>query len=339
MKLIYTPQTLYFKHPFRIAINSRNSTDVVLTEIHFQGLVGYGEASMPPYLGETHESVVTFLSKAEKIISNLDYPFSMDEVMECIDKIEEGNSAAKCSVDIALHDLLGKIENTPCYKMFGLDKNATPYTSATIGFDTEEIVLRKINDAADFKILKIKLDGKNDKQIIENVKKNTDKKISVDINQGWTDKHKALDLVKWMAEQNVLFVEQPFEKNNLNDSAWLSERSPLPIIGDESVKRLSDIEKVKNVFHGVNIKLMKSTGLNEARKMILKAKEYKMKTLIGCMSETSCAVMAAAHLSPLTDWADLDGPILIKNDFFTGYELREGKIVLKETAGIGVLKK
>ncbi len=293
---------------------------------------------MPPYLGETHESVIAFLSKAEKIIANLDYPFSMDEIMECIDKIDEGNSAAKCSVDIALHDLVGKIENTPSYKMFGLDKNTTPCTSATIGFDTEEIIKQKLNEALDFKILKIKLDGKNDKAIIKSVRKNTDKFISVDVNQGWNDKHKALDLVKWMAEQNILFVEQPFEKNNLHDSAWLSERSPLPIIGDESVKRFSDIEKVKNVFHGVNIKLMKSTGLNEARKMILKAKEYKMKTLIGCMSETSCAVMAAAHLSPLTNWADLDGPILIKNDFFKGYELQSGKVLLKDAAGIGVLK-
>lgn len=338
MKLIYKPETIYFKHPFKIAINSRISTDIVLIEIHHEGLVGYGEASMPPYLGETHASVIRFLSKVEKIISNLAYPFLMDEILEKIDKVEKGNSAAKCSIDIALHDLMGKIEKKPCYKLFNFDRNNTPYTSATIGFDDEEVVKQKITEASDFKILKIKLDGKNDKAIIELVRKNTDKFISVDVNQGWSDKHKALDLVKWMAEKNILFVEQPFEKNNLNDSAWLSERSLLPIIGDESVKRLSDVEKVKNVFHGVNIKLMKSTGMNEARKMILKAKEYKMKTLIGCMSETSCAVMAAAHLSPLTDWADLDGPVLIKNDFFSGYELSEGKILLGDTSGIGVIK-
>jgi L-alanine-DL-glutamate epimerase-like enolase superfamily enzyme len=157
----------------------------------------------------------------------------------------------------------------------------------------------------------------------------------VDVNGGWTDKKFALDTIHWLQEQNVLFVEQPMGKENLDDHRWLTGRSPLPVLADESCQRLGDVKKLEGIFSGINIKLMKCTGLNEARKMIEKAREIGMKVLMGCMSETSCAVSAAAQIAPLCDWADLDGPLLIRKDYFSGVKFAGGKLFLNDRPGIG----
>jgi L-Ala-D/L-Glu epimerase / N-acetyl-D-glutamate racemase len=146
-------------------------------------------------------------------------------------------------------------------------------------------------------------------------------------------------MIHWLAERNVLFVEQPLHKNNIDDARWLYEKSPLPLYADESIQRYSDIDMIKDCFHGINIKLMKCTGMYEAYNMILRGREHGLKILIGCMSETSCAISAAAQLSPLADHADLDGPLLIKNDLFSGITFSKGKIVLNESPGIGVVQK
>ncbi len=294
---------------------------------------------MPPYLSEDHETVLSFLNKAAVIVSKITFPFDMETVLNDIDKLAPDNTAAKAAVDIALHDLFGKLVNKPCWQIFDCDKNKTPYTTYTLGIDEVEVIKEKIKEGEEYKIIKVKLNGENDKSIIETIRGVTDKSIAVDVNQGWTNKHHALEMIEWLSDKNVLFVEQPLLKNNLDDAAWLFERSPLPVFADESIQRLSDMNKVKDCFHGVNIKLMKCTGMHEAHKMIKKARALKLQVLIGCMSETSCAVSAAAQLSPLVDHADLDGPLLIKNNLFDGIEFVKGKITLSELPGIGAVQK
>lgn len=336
MKLSFRPYELQLKHTFTVAGNSRNTTPVVLTEIEYEGKTGYGEASMPPYLGETQTSVIEFLNKVS--LEQFKDPFMLDDILAYVDSCDEGNRAAKASVDIALHDLLGKLVDMPLYRLWGINPDNAPMTSFTIGIDTPEMVKIKTEEAARFRVLKVKLGGGNDREMIETVRSVTDVPIYVDVNQGWSDKHEALDMVHWLAEQGVEFVEQPLPKAAVDDSAWLTANSPIPIIADEAFQRLDDLAAFQGVYSGINIKLMKSTGLREAHKMITVARALDMKVMMGCMTETSCAVSAAAQLSPLVDWADLDGNLLISNDLFEGVQVVDGKLKLNDLPGIGVRK-
>lgn len=338
MKLTYKTEILYFKRPFRIAHGVRSFTPIVLTQLEYQGVTGFGEASLPPYLSETQATVLLFLKNAEKVLSTHKNPFDIESLLLEIDSIAPGNTAAKASIDIALHDLIGKLQNKPCWQIFNCDKNNTPYTSYTLGIDEPEVIKEKVAEGENFKILKIKLNGENDKAIISMVRSVTNKPVVIDVNQGWKDKYHALEMIEWLKDKNVLLVEQPLPKNNQDDAAWLFERSPLPLFADESVQRFTDIDSVRDCFHGINIKLMKCTGMYEAFKMIIRARELNLQLLLGCMSETSCAVSAAAQLSPLVDYADLDGPLLIKNNLFNGITFTNGKITLNELPGIGLVK-
>lgn len=334
MKFSFKPYTLELKHVFTVAVNSRTTTPIMLTEIEFDGIKGYGEASMPPYLGESHETATKFLSKVN--LEQFNDPFEMEDILDYVDSIEEKNPAAKASVDIALHDLVGKIMNQPWYKIWGYDKTKTPFTSFTIGIDTPDVIRQKTKEAEIYKVLKVKLGRDNDKEMIETIRSVSSTPITVDVNQGWTDKHFALDMINWLKEKNVEFVEQPMPKEMVNDIAWLTQNSPLPIIGDESVQRIPDIVKAYGVYSGINIKLMKCTGMREAHKMLELARSLNMKVMIGCMTETSCAISAAAQLSPMVDWADLDGNLLIKNDPYEGVTVVDGKITLTDYPGIGL---
>ena len=334
MKLSFKPFDLQLRHTFTVSGFSRNTTPVVLTEIEYEGFTGYGEASMPPYLGESQESVINFLKKVD--LGQFKDPFLMDDILEYVDHIDEGNRAAKASVDIALHDLMGKLVGQPLHKLWGLNPDHTPMTSFTIGIDTPDVVKMKTEEASRFKVLKVKLGGGNDREMINTVRSVTDVPLYVDVNQGWKDKHAALDMIHWLEEQGIEFVEQPLPKNQVDDISWLTEKSPLPIIADEAFQRISDVPDFKGVYSGINIKLMKSTGLREAHKMITVARALDMRVMIGCMTETSCAVSAASQLSPLVDWADLDGNLLISNDIFEGVKVIEGKVTLNDLPGIGI---
>ena len=337
MKLRFRPYELQLKHTFTLATSSRTTTPVMLVELEYDGIIGYGEASMPPYLGESHESVAKFLNKVD--LSSFNDPFRMDEILEYIDGIEKENRAAKACVDIALHDLVGKILGQPWYKIWGLNPDDTPVTSFTIGIDTREVIIEKTKEAAEFKILKVKMGRENDKQLVEAIRSVTDVPLCVDVNQGWKDKKMALDMIYWLKEKGVVFVEQPMSKYKVDDMAWLTANSPLPTIADEAFQRIHDIPKLKDVYSGINIKLMKSTVMREAKKMIDVASALDMKIMIGCMTETSCAVSAAAQLSPLCKWADLDGNLLISNDLFEGMKVIDGKVTLNDLPGIGIKKK
>jgi L-alanine-DL-glutamate epimerase and related enzymes of enolase superfamily len=220
-----------------------------------------------------------------------------------------------------------------------LDKDKTPSTTFTIGIDTDEVVKQKTREAAPlYNILKVKLGRENDKQIIEAIRTVTDKPIAVDANQGWKDKHYALDMINWLKEKGIVMIEQPMPKYNLEDAAWVTERSPLPVFADESFQRLQDVLRLKGAFTGVNIKLMKCTGMREAWKIQTVARAANMKVMIGCMTETSCAISAATQLSPAVDWADLDGNLLISNDCFKGVTVINGKLHLDDKPGIGIEK-
>lgn len=337
MKMTFKPYALQLKHVFTVATYSRTTTPDVLVEIEYDGMTGYGEASMPPYLGESVESVMSFLQKVN--LQQFSDPFQLEDILTYVDGIMPGNCAAKASVDIALHDLVGKLLGAPWYKIWGLDRSKAPSTTYTIGIDTADVVKEKTGEVAgQFNILKVKLGRDNDKEIINAIRSVSNLPIAVDANQGWTDKYYALDMIGWLKEQRVVMVEQPMPKAQLDDIAWVTGQSMLPIFADESLQRLSDVAALQGAFTGINIKLMKCTGMREAWKMVALARALKMQVMVGCMTETSCAVSAAAQFSPAVDFADLDGNLLIANDCFRGMEVMNGKITLNELPGIGVVR-
>ncbi len=339
MQLSFKTFFLQLRHPFRIALLTRTQTPVVFVRIDAGNWFGQGEASMPPYLGESHDTASRFLNQVirQGILTNIQVEnIDIQQIMIEMDTIATGNTAAKAAIDIALHDLKGKYLKQPVWKFKQVPIEKMPYTSCTIGMDTPAMLRQKVQEATDFSVLKIKLGSENDHKIIETIRTVTDKPLYVDANQGWKDKYFVLDMVHWLHEKGVQLVEQPFQKDCLEDAAWLTERSPLPVIADESFQQNIDFQRVTGAFHGVNIKLMKSTGLNEAEKLIEEARKRNLKIMIGCMTESSCAVMAAAQIAPLCDWADLDGPWLIQNNPFQTPLLQQGKIQLSNASGLGI---
>lgn len=337
MKLSFEPYELKLKHVFTVSSFSRSTTPDVQLRIDYDGYTGYGEASMPPYLGQSVESVCTFLKKVN--LEQFPDPFCMDDILTYIDSLSPGDSAAKAAVDIALHDLVGKIIGAPWHRMLGLNPLKTPNTTYTIGIDTDEMVKLKTREVAgQFKILKVKLGTPRDREMIRAIREVSDLPIAVDVNQGWKNKKKALDEIFWLKEQGIVMVEQPMPKEMLDANAWLTEKSPLPTFADEAIQRLKDIPAIKGAYTGINVKLMKCTGMREAWKMMNYARAEGMKVMIGCMTETSCAIAAAAQLSPAVDFADLDGNLLIANDIFRGPTVVDGKITLNQLPGIGIEK-
>ena len=335
LKLRYFPYELQLRHTFTVSSFSRTVTPDVQVEVEFDGVTGYGEASMPPYLGQSVASVCSFLEKVD--LEQFSDPFMLEDILSYVDGLSEGDSAAKAAIDIALHDLVGKLLGQPCWRLLGLDPEKAPSTTYTIGIDEPDVVREKTLEAAGrFNILKVKVGLDSDKQMIQTIRSVTSVPLAVDANQGWKDRSKALDEIFWLHERGVVMVEQPLPISRLDDTAWLTERSPVPVFADESIQRLRDIEPIKGAFSGINIKLMKCTGMREALKMIHAARALGMKTMLGCMTETSCAVTAAAQLSPLVDFADLDGNLLISNDRFEGVKVLDGRLSLPSLPGLGL---
>ena len=245
LQLSFVPYELKLRHSFNLARSSRTTTPDVLVRLQYDGVTGYGEASMPPYLGESVKSVTDYLASLD--LSQFNDPFRMDDIHEYLDSVAPDNRAAKASVDIALHDLVGKLVGAPWYKLWGLSPEKAPDTSFTIGIDIPDIVRVKISEAAPYNILKVKMGLDRDMETVEIIRESTDRPICVDVNQGWTDKHKALEMCNWLAERNCLFVEQPMPKEMIDQTAWLRERSPLPIVADEFLQRLDDVRRAYGV--------------------------------------------------------------------------------------------
>jgi len=334
MVLTYRSYDLQLTHTFTIVRSSKDVEQCVIVELHHDGIVGFGEAAPSERYGETVETVHSFLKNVN--LEHFKDPFQLEEILCHVDSLAPDNTAAKAAIDIALHDWIGKKLGVPLWKLWGLNKDNTPLTSFTIGIDSLDVIERKVLEAEQYPILKVKVGVPNDEQIIKTIRKITDKVLRVDANEGWKSKEQARDKILWLEEQGVEFVEQPLPSSDLDGTAWLREHVHIPIIADENVTRLSDLQRLYGAYDGINIKLMKCTGLREAMKIIHTARALDMKIMLGCMIESSVAISAAAHLSPLVDYADLDGNILITNDPFDGVKVVDGKLILNDYLGLGV---
>lgn len=334
MKLTYKKYDLRLKHTFTIARSSRDFVPIVLTELNHDGIIGYGESSPNVRYHEDSESVISFFNKLN--LSKFNDPFDYVAIFDYVDNLTNGDASAKAAIDIAIYDWLGKKMNVPLYKLWGLDKNKTPYTSFTIGIDKPDIVRKKVEEAEEYKILKIKVGTDSDKEMIDTIRKVTNKPIRVDANEGWKQKEVALERIKWLKDEGVEFIEQPMPASQIDDVKWLRDKIDFPIIADEALTKLEDIPTLASAYDGINIKLQKCNGIHVALKMITLARALNMKIMMGCMIESNVGISAAAHLSPMIDYADLDGNVLINNDPFNGTKIIDGKLVLNDNPGLGV---
>ncbi len=332
MSLSYKPFQLQFKTPFKIAHGVRTFTPIVLVQLNYEGMVAHGEASLPPYLSENQESVISFLQQID--VAQLLPNKSHEEVNEYLSSFKE-NNAAKTALDIAFYDLKAKLENQPLYHYLGLTK-PNPNTFFTLGIDTEDSLKEKLSDANQFKTLKIKLNGENDKAYIQLIRKYSNQPIAIDANQAWNNVEEAIELVNWLETQNVVLIEQPFPKHELEKNGALKKHTSIPIVADESFQSINDLEEIVTYFDGINIKLMKCGGIYNALKIIEKAKQNNLKIMQGCMTETSCGISAAASISSLANFVDLDSPLLTKNDPFSGINYKNGKLEISESVGLGI---
>lgn len=339
MQLKHYLYHLRFKHPFGVSSNTRTETPSVFVELQWEQVCGYGEACLPAYLGETVLDTQSFLETSRSYIERLRYPFDIESCLQQIDLIRPGANAAKAALDIALHDLNGKLRQEAVSQLYGISHTEPTLTSFTIGIDREEVMAQKIKEASEFKLLKIKAGTPDDRALIRAIRRYTNKPLIVDVNQGWTNKAEALELASFMNDQNVLLLEQPMPVAMKEEMAWLTARSPLPTYADESAKRLADLESVARQFSGINIKLMKSAGIREATRMIEWCRQNGKKVMLGCMAESSCATSAMAQLMSLADVIDLDAPLLYKNDPFKGVSYADGFIHPAPGFGCGVQKK
>lgn len=336
MTLTYQAYPLQLQHTFTVSGCSRSQTPDVLITLRHGSYVGYGEASMPPYLGESIQSVCQFLSQVN--VNQFDDPLRTDQILSYFMNLQPGNYAAKAALDIALHDLVGQILGQPLWRLWGLSPERCTYTTYTIGIDTPDVVRQKTREVEGlFGRLKVKVGVPGDRELIKAIRSVSSLPLTVDANQGWTDPEHALRQIEWLEKQGAIMIEQPLPKHDVEGLRWLTERSPLPIILDESVQGPADVLRLRGCCHGINIKLMKCGGLAEARKMVDIARLQGMQVMLGCMTETSCAVTAAAQLAPFADYLDLDGNLLITNDPFTGgMQVVDGKVTLQDGSGLGI---
>lgn len=334
MRLSHRHIDLNLAHPFTISRSSHETKQCVIIEFEHDGLTGLGEAAPSERYGESIATVTDFLEKVD--LRKFEDPFRLEEILSYVAGLGEGGHSAKAAVDIALHDWIGKKLGVPLWKLWGLTKGKTPMTSFTIGIDSPRILEQKVREAGPYPILKVKMGVEGDKQLVSTIRKLTDKPICVDANEGWKSREEALDAILWLEEESLEFVEQPLPARDLEGTSWLREQVHVPLIADESAMGPADLPRLLGVFDGINIKLMKCGGLREAMRMIHTARAMGMKIMLGCMIETSVAISAAAQLSPLVDYADLDGNLLITNDPFSGVGVDRGKLTLNDEPGLGV---
>jgi len=326
---------LFLEDTWTIARNSSDYKDNVIVKIEKDGLTGLGEAAPNIRYGEDHTKTTDRIIGVTPIVETSDLWHYVDLKDEISAEITDQN-CARCALDIAIMDWVGKKLNAPLYKIWGLDKSKTPLTSYSIGIDTIRVIKKKVHAADKYPLLKIKVGTDSDEEIIEAVRSITDKPIRVDANEAWKSKEVALEKIKWLQSMGIEFIEQPLPSNMIEETRWLRDRVDIPIVADEAVKTAADIPKLAEAYDGINIKLMKAGGPQEAIRMIYLAKAMNMKIMLGCMIESSIAISAAAHLSPLVDWADLDGNLLLREDPYQGVGVEKGKLILTDQPGFGV---
>lgn len=327
------PVDLKLTIPFRISRGVQAISPNVIVQINFNEYTGYGEASPSEHYGESVETVLACITM---FAGNLgDDPFLIEDIMVRLDEIIRLHPSAKAAVDMALYDIVGKMLGVPLYKLLGLNPKRTPHTSFTIGIDTPSNMAKKALVARDYPILKVKVGTKNDLAIIKAIRDVSPAIMRVDANTGWTPKE-AIKMINALAPYNIEFVEQPVPAHDLAGLKLIRENVPIPIIADESCVTVEDIPRLAGCVDGVNLKLMKSNGITTVLKMIHVARAHNLRVMLGCMIESSLAITAAAHLTPLVDYADLDGNLLIDNDPYEGVKVVNGKLELPDTPGLGV---
>lgn len=335
MKISYFVRALKFKYPFRIAHGMRTHTDCIYVKIVRGNFVGYGEATMPPYLSDNLKTSIELLDQLN-LLEYTDDLIHPDIISEKINQQFEGNYSIKAAINIALWDLKGKIENTLVSNYFSTN-STIPFCTYTIGVGDAHEMKEKLNDATNFELIKLKLDGIHDQQIIETYLTICNKPFAVDANQAWSNIVTAEKMLCLLQNTNCFLIEQPFVKSDLELSKQLKHISKIPIIADEAFQHIDELENLADSFDGINIKLMKCGGISTAFQIIEKAKNLNLKILIGCMSESACGCAAASSLQSFANWVDLDGPYLISNNPFRGYEVKNGKIHLQYSSGLGLL--
>lgn len=329
MKLHWEPITLDLKTTFRVAHGASDQRYNVLVYLDD----GVGEAAAVPYYGEIQQGIIDYL----KSVPGLgDDPYDLDAVLSMR---PAGSRAARSAIDEALHDLWGKKLGQPLFKLFGLNPNHLPFTSFTIGMDQPEIMAEQAK-ASGYPILKVKLGSDKDLEIIAAIRKATDAKLRADANAGWT-RDQALEIIPRLMDYNLEFIEQPLAVDDVEGYFWLKEKLraakiKIPVFADETAKTSHDVAKLAGAIDGVVVKTMKSEGIREALRVIHTARAHDMQIMLSCMVESSVGVTAAAHLAPLCDYADLDGPLLIKNDLYRGVEYEGARFSLPDAPGIGV---
>ena len=329
------PIDLRLSTPFRISRGMQNTASNVIVQIQYNEHVGYGEAAPDEYYGENQETVLACIST---FAGNLgEDPFLIEDIMSHLDHLIRLNPAAKAAVDMALYDLVGKLLNVPVYKLLGLNPKHTPHTSFTLGIDTPDNMAKKALLARDYPILKVKVGTKHDLDNLKAIREVSTATIRVDANTAWTPKE-AIKMINALAPYGIEFVEQPTSPRNLDGLRLIRDNVPVPIIADESCVTAEDIPGLAECVDGVNFKLMKSNGITNVLKMIHVARAHNLRVMIGCMIESSLAITAAAHLTPLVDYADLDGHLLIDNDPYEGVKVVNGKLMLPNAPGLGVRK-
>jgi len=326
---------LYLQHTWTTTMSSSQYRDTLHTSYSRDGITGHGEGAPIVRYHEDAESARKAVESVRPLLLAAN-PMQFSKVMAEVFQRVQGQWAGKAAIDIALMDWVGQKLGIPLYTYFGLDPKDAPITTFSIGIDTPEITKQKTREAADYPILKVKVGLDTDEATIEAVRSVTKKPLRVDANEGWKNKEEAVRKINWLEKQGVEFIEQPMPAAMLEETRWVRSRVHIPVIADEACQHASDIPKLKDAYDGVNVKLDKSGGVLEGYRMIQIAKSLGMKTMLGCMISSSVSVTAAAHLSPLVDYADLDGNLLIRNDPYHGVRVQHGKLVLPDKPGLGL---
>ena len=326
---------LKLRHTWTTVMSSSEYRDTIHLHYTREGITGVGEGAPIVRYHENAESAQRAIESVQDLLASAN-PLQFAKIMAEVFRRVDGQNAGKAAIDIALMDWFGQKLGVPLYTYFGLDAADAPVTTFSIGIDNPDVTRQKVREAAAFPVLKIKVGLATDEPTIEAVRSVTRKPLRVDANEGWKDKEEAVRKINWLESQGVEFIEQPMPAEMIEETRWVRSRVHIPVIADESCLHPADIPKLAGAFDGINVKLDKAGGILEAYRMIQIAKSLHMKTMLGCMVSSSVSVTAAAHLSPLVDYADLDGNLLIANDPYTGVTVRNGKLILPNRPGLGL---
>ena len=333
MDVKYKISNLPFKHPFTISKGTKTHQKAILVELDFRGIKGYGEAPAIPYYNISVEKMEEDLLAKEIYIKKASFN-TPERFWHYLYHIYPNDPFLICALDMAGWDLFGKSRGKPLYKLWNLSIENNPVTDITIGIDTIEKMIEKLKETP-WPVYKIKLGTDQDIEIIKALREHTDATFRIDANAAWKAED-ALEKIKVFADLNVEFIEQPLAKDDWEGMKYLYEHSPLPLLADESCVKEEDVEKCKNHFHGINIKLTKCSGITPALRMIENARKLEMKVMMGSMNESSIGTAAIAQMLPLLDYVDMDGPLLLAEDHGKGVTFNYGKVEYTDLPGLGV---